>query len=118
MQPASVGLRKDGLHCLDPPDVADSSETANANLFYFCLFFQILCFPPTVQKHAFKMYFFPPVNVIHPDIFMLDICALKSLVNIETIDSETPAVTFPLPLPRPSRPSNFRIHCRNLKHNL
>lgn len=38
MQSASVGLRKDGLHCLDPPDVADRTETANANLFYLFVF--------------------------------------------------------------------------------
>lgn len=31
---------------------------------------------------------------MHPDIFMLDICAVISVLNIETINSEPPAVTF------------------------
>lgn len=92
----------------------DGSENAGVNLFWFSLLFffpHILCFPPIVQKHAFKMYIFPAVNAIHPDIFRLDIRTVLSVLNIETIDSETPTVTF-------LSPSNFLICCCSLKHDL
>lgn len=72
-----------------------SSESASANLFcLFDFFSRYSAFHPQSKNMHLKCIFFPPVNAIHPDIFMQDICAVISVVNIETIDSERAAVTF------------------------